>query len=143
MKKVISALFVALMLSSVATTFAHEVSNINVVCDEGITISGIKFGENLPREVRLVGPDGYFESYIVTTDDWTHTFPVGSNGQYVIDWDDSGDFGPVDFIVDCAEPTPTPIKPTPLPKPSHPVLPSPSIEVVPTPKPTVPPTDTE
>lgn len=128
---------ISLIVSVVGFATAHE-TIVSVRCGEGIQVVGHFFTGNPPdtepihSPVTITGPEGYSESFEVTTAEWAHTFPLGPNGQYHIDWPEAGQFAQ-DFTVDCAEPTPTPT-----------VRPTPSTHGLPTPTPhrTVPPTDT-
>ena len=99
------------LLAFAAPVSAHEIQSIDVDCDAGgITVTGILFGEDLPRLVTVSGPEGYVETFNVTTDTWTHVFPLGANGTYSIDWPDAGDFATT-FEVDCEEAVAAPTPP--------------------------------
>ncbi len=107
-----AGLWLALALPILAS--AHEITNVDVDCDsQAIHVSGKLFGQDGGATVTVTGPDGYSESFFADQDaEWTVDLPLGHDGSYVIDWPDSGDFGPVDFAVDCvdedAQPTPAP-----------------------------------
>lgn len=110
---------IVMLLALAPAVLAHEVA-IEVVCGQGITVNGIFFtgnpadSEPLRSPVTVTGPGGYSESFEVTEATWSHTFPLGPNGAYHIDWPEAGSFAQ-DFTVDCAVPTPTP---TPRPTPT-------------------------
>jgi hypothetical protein len=118
----VAGLFLALSLPMLAS--AHEITDVQVDCDgQAIHVSGKLFGQDGGATVTVTGPDGYSESFLADQDEeWTVTLPLGPDGAYVIDWPESGDFGPVDFTVECIdedpEPTPTPT-PTPTPAPAQ------------------------
>ena len=128
----VAGLFLALSLPMLAS--AHEITDVQVDCDgQAIHVSGKLFGQDGGATVTVTGPDGYSESFLADQDEeWTVTLPLGPDGVYVIDWPESGDFGPVDFTVDCvdeaAEPTPTP-EPTATPAPAQ--FAFPTIELMP------------
>ena len=108
----------ALLLALPAATTAHEISAVNVDCEgDAITVEGILFGETLPIDVTVTGPEGYLQVVTVTTDSFSATLPLGPNGEYSIDWPESGDFGPHAFTVECAE-EPVEEQPTPTPEPT-------------------------
>jgi hypothetical protein len=108
----VAGLLLALALPTLAS--AHEITNVDVDCDgQAIHVSGKLFGQDGGATVTVTGPDGYSESFFADQDEeWTVDLPLGHDGAYVIDWPNSGDFGPVDFVVDCidenAQPTPAP-----------------------------------
>lgn len=111
-----AAIALVLLLAAAGSVAAHEISGIDVRCSRHVIhVEGIKFAEELPRVVTVTGPAGYSRSFTVTTDSWSHNFPLGPNGAYSIDWPNSGDFGPVPFLVDCAAPTPNVPRVTPHP----------------------------
>lgn len=152
MKKLVLTAAIAatvVLVGVVGAVSAHEV-RITVACAAGgIQVDGIYFtgnpagSEPIHSPVTVTGPEGYSESYEVTTATWSHTFPLGPNGSYHIDWPDAGQYAQ-DFVVDCAAPTPEPTpEPTPTSEPTP--RPTPSVVGPPTPTPvrTLPPTDTD
>ena len=105
----VAGLILTLALPGLAS--AHEITNVDVDCDgQSIHVSGKLFGQDGGATVTVTGPDSYLESFFADQDEeWTVELPLGADGAYAIDWPESGDFGPVDFVVDCAEdPQPTP-----------------------------------
>jgi hypothetical protein len=140
MRKVLSLLAGTLVLLAVpAAVAAHEVTDVDVDCDgESIHVSLKLFAEDGGREVTVTGPDGYLEVFFADQDvEWTVTLPLGPNGEYSIDWPDSGGWGPVAFTVDCAAASPTP---TPTPTPDGEVAPTQGTNPTPTPDGEVAPT---
>lgn len=123
------------VLAFPASTFAHEITKVDVDCEgQTIEVSGKLFAELGPIEVTVEGPPGsdYSETFLVeTNDEWTKTLPLGPNGDYSIDWPESGDFGPVTFTVECEA---APAEETPSPTPTARVRPD-------TGGPTLPPTN--
>jgi hypothetical protein len=137
-----AGLLLALALPMLAA--GHEITDVDVDCDgEAIRITGKLFGQDGGATVTVTGPDGYVQSFFADQDDeWTVSLPLGPDGEYIIDWPESGTWGPVAFNVDCAEgavlPTATP---SPTDAPEGAVLPdlgSPAGGA----DPTLPPTDT-
>ena len=84
---------------------AHEIVNVDVDCDaQTIDVTSKDFGAEGGVTVSVTGPDGYMQSFFADQDaEWTVTVPLGHNGSYMIDWPNSGDFGPVGFEVTCEE----------------------------------------
>jgi hypothetical protein len=85
---------------------AHEITHVDVDCDgEAIVVHGKLFAQDDGgRTVTVTGPGGYLQTFFADQDEpWSMTLPLGPDGDYLIDWPDSGDFGPVSFVVECED----------------------------------------
>ena len=106
-----AGLLLALALPILAS--AHEITNVDVDCEtQSVHVTGKMFAVHGGATVTVTGPEGYLQSFFADKDEaWTVTLPLGADGTYMIDWPNSGDFGPVTFEVDCVlateEPSPT------------------------------------
>ena len=107
------------LVPSVAS--AHEITDVQVDCEaQTIAITGEMFAENGGKTVTVTGPEGYIQEFFADQDpSWTVTVPLGPNGDYSIDWPESGDWGPFAFVVDCAEGEVLPATAAPTEKPAE------------------------
>jgi hypothetical protein len=138
---ILGGLLAMAFVPSVVT--AHEITDIQVDCEgQAIVVSGKLFGQDGGKTVTVTGPDGYLETFVADQDElWSVALPLGPNGDYSVDWPESGDFGPVTFAVECDEGVVLPATATPTPAPTQ----APEGVVLPetgeAPQVTLPPTD--
>jgi hypothetical protein len=147
---VLAAVLAVLLVPGVA--LAHRIVSVEVDCtgEHGkpqVHIRGTGWDVERNNPVRVTGP-GLDVDFVVASE-WTASIEVPTNGEYTIDWPNSGPNGPVEFTVRCTPTsTPTPsVTPTATTTPTATPIPtprsstSPISSVAPSPRPTLPPTD--